>query len=196
MEHIVIEGTPRTDYGKKATRALRKAGNIPCNLYGGKENLSFYAPVTAFKDLIYTPDLKLAQIKVGEKTFTGFIKEKQFDPVSEALMHVDFQELVEGKAVKTELPLRLVGVAKGVAMGGKVEQVVRRVRVMAQPKDLANTLEVDVTELDMGGVIRMRDINAGGMKILHAGAIPVARMEIPRAAKEAAAAAAKDEKKK
>ena len=107
MEKVVINGTPRTELGKKATRALRKAGNVPCNLYGGKETLNFYAPLTEFRKLIYTPDFRLAEINLSGKTYSAIVKDSQFAPVNDSLLHLDFQELVETSKVKVFIPLRL-----------------------------------------------------------------------------------------
>ena len=114
METIAINGTPRTELGKKATRALRRAGNVPCNLYGGKETINFYAPVAAFRKLIYTPDFRLAEITVGEKTCKAIVKDLQFESVKDSLLHIDFQELVEGVKVKVSVQLKLTGTPKGI----------------------------------------------------------------------------------
>jgi large subunit ribosomal protein L25 len=189
MQTVVINGTPRTELGKKATRALRKAGNVPCNLYGGKDSVNFYAPEASFRKLIYTPEFRLAEVQVDGKTFKAILKEAQYDPISEKLLHVDFQELVDNVPVKVSVPLKLNGTPKGVATGGKLEQVLRRLTILALPKDLPETIEVDVAEMDMNDIKRIRDISIEGVSFLLADSNPIARVIVPRAAKEEAAAA-------
>ncbi len=190
METIAINGTPRTELGKKATRALRKAGNVPCNLYGGKETLNFYAPVSAFKKLIYTPEFRLAEISLGGKTYKAILKESQFEPVKDTLLHIDFQELVDNVKVKVSVPLHLSGTPRGVANGGKLEQVLKRVSIIALPKDLPSHITVDVTSMDNGDIKRLRDISVPGVTFLLADSNPLARVNVPRQVKEDAAAAA------
>jgi large subunit ribosomal protein L25 len=195
METVKINGTARTELGKKATRALREAGNVPCNLYGGETNLNFYAPASQFRKLVYTSDFKIADIEVDGKNYKAILKEIQFDPVTDAIKHLDFQQLTEGKAVKVSLPLRLIGTPKGAAMGGKLEQTIKRLNVLAKPEYLRESIELNVEDMDLGAIKRIRDIQIEGMELLHAPAIPVARMSVPRAAKEAAAAEAKEAQK-
>lgn len=195
MESIVINGTPRTELGKKATRALRRAGNVPCNLYGGAQTTNFFAPVTDFKKLIYTSELRLAEITVDGKTTKAIVKDLQFDPVTDELLHIDFQELVDGVKVRVSVPLQFTGTPKGVSTGGKLEQVLRRLAIKAEPKNLVSAITVDVTDMDLGSVKRIRDIDAPNIEIVLASSNPIARIAVPRAAKEAAESA-KDEKKK
>lgn len=211
METVVINGAPRTELGKKATRALRRAGNIPCNLYGGESTLNFMAPAAEFRKLIYTPELRIAEINLGGKTYKAIVKELQFEPVKDALLHIDFQELQENVPVKVSVALKLNGTPKGITLGGKLEQAVRRLHVRALPKDLVGHVEMDVTEMTLGDVKRVRDLQVPGLTFLHSEALPLVRVNVPRtvveetpaaaapaaAATPAAAAAPKaDEKKK
>lgn len=191
METVVVTGTPRTELGKKATRALRKTGNIPCNIYGGSETLNFSAPASAFKKLIYTPEFRIAEVQLDGKTFKAIVKEAQFHPVNDTLLHVDFQELVDTVPVKVSVPVNLKGTAKGAGLGGKVEQVQRRLNIMALPKDLVSGIDLDITELDLGSILRISDLKSENITFLLSDSNPVARMPIPRAAKGAAAEEAK-----
>ena len=190
METVVINGTPRTELGKKATRALRKAGNIPCNLYGGKETLNFFAPETSFKRLIYTPEFRIAEINVDGKSVKAIVKDLQFGPVMDDLLHIDFQELVENVPVKVSVQLKLTGTPKGLVLGGKLEQPFKRLNIMALPKDLPSSIEVDVTEMDLGSIKRIKDLQIPGVTFLHAAMNPFAKVMIPRKAKEEVAATA------
>ena len=192
METVIINGTARTELGKKATRALRAAGNVPCNLYGAEENINFYAPANQFKKLVYTSDFKVAQIELDGKSYKAIVKEIQFDPVKDNLNHLDFQQLTEGKAVKVSLPLKLKGTPKGASVGGKLEQTMKRLNVLSVPSALRESIELNVEDMDLGSLKRIKDIVLEGMELLHSPSIPVVRMDVPRAAKEAAAAAAKE----
>jgi large subunit ribosomal protein L25 len=184
METVVINGTPRTELGKKATRALRRAGNVPCNLYGGKETLNFYAPISAFRKLIYTPDFRLAEVNVDGKSYKAIIKDLQFESVKDELLHIDLQELVDNVKVKVSVQLKLKGTPKGIILGGKLEQAFRRLSVLALPKDLPNVIEVDVTDMDLGSIKRIKDLSIPGVTILHSPMNPFAKVMIPRAVKE------------
>ena len=190
MEVVKIEAQLRTDLGKKAAKTLRKQGNIPCNLYGGKDNVNFYAPQTSFKSIIFTPDFKLAEITVGGKTYRAILKDLQADPVSDRVDHLDFQELVEGTPVKVAVPLKFTGTPKAAAMGGKVEQTMRKLNILALPKDLPNVITLDVSDMDFGHIKRIKELSVPGVEILHSPNIPVARLQVTRAVKEEAAAAA------
>lgn len=190
MEKVVINGTPRTELGKKATRALRKAGNTPCNLYGGKETLNFYAPTASFRKLIYTPDFRVAEINLDGKTFNAIIKDSQYEPTSDALLHLDFQELLDNVKVKVAIPLRLKGTPKGITDGGVLETVFKKLHILALPKDIPSVIEVDIAGMQLGDIKRIKDIVLPGVTILHSPSNPFARVMIPRAVKEEAPAAA------
>jgi len=190
MEKVVINGTPRTELGKKATRALRKAGNTPCNLYGGKETLNFYAPTASFRKLIFTPDFRVAEINLDGKTYTAIVKDSQYEPILGALLHLDFQEMVDNVKVKVAIPLRLKGTPKGITDGGVLETVFKKLNILALPKDIPSVIEVDVTGMQLGDIKRIKDIELPGVTILHSPSNPFARVQIPRAVKEEAPVAA------
>jgi large subunit ribosomal protein L25 len=192
METITIEGKVREGVGKKANKDLRGEGMVPAIMYGGTENVSFAAPVASFRKLIYTPEFKVAIIEVNGKTYRAFVKDLQFHPVSDALLHVDFVELVEGKEVKVELPLRLHGNSVGVRKGGKLMQKIRKILVKTPVSALVDHLTLDISDMDLGKSLRMRDVNLPeGMLLLGTPATPVATIEIPRALRSAQAAEAK-----
>jgi large subunit ribosomal protein L25 len=190
MEVVKIEAQKRTELGKKATNVLRKQGQIPCNLYGGKENLNFYAPYASFRPLIFTPDFKLAEITVDGVTYRAILKDLQANPVNEHIDHLDFQELVDDRKVKVNVPLKFVGTPKAAAMGGKVEQTMRKLTVLGLPKDLPSVITMDVSDMDFGSIKRIKELSIPGIEILHSPNIPVARLQVTRAVKEEAAAAA------
>lgn len=196
MEIIAINGQPRTDLGKKGTKAVRNGELIPCVLYGAGVSEHFSTEVSSVRHLIYTPDFKVAEITVGGKKHRCIVKAVQYHPVSEKIMHIDFLSLVPGHPVKVEVPLRFTGSSIGVKGGGKLLQNMRRVKIKTMPEDLISELNLDITNLDMGQSVRVRDIKAPqNVEILTSPSTPVATIEIPRALRSAAAAADKPGKK-
>lgn len=196
MKSIKIEGQSRTDFGKKATRTLRAEGNIPCVIYGGTETVSFSAPATSFRHLVYTPDFQLADISVGGKNYTCILKELQFDVVTDTLTHIDFLELVEDKKVVANLPLKFVGQPEGVKAGGRLEIKMKTVRVRTLPKFLKEAIEVNITDLKLNENMRVQDIPSDNMELMNSPRIPIASIVMTRALKQAENAEAKEAKKK
>ncbi len=190
METVSIAAQPRTELGKKAAKALRKQGLVPCNLYGGKETINFSAPYTSLQPIVFTPAFKIAEIELNGKKIKAITKELQFDPVKDTVKHVDFQELVDDIKVKVEVPLKLNGIPAEVAMGAKLEQTMRKLKIYALPKHLPEVIVVEVGDLTVGQNKRIKDIQIEGITLLHSASIPVARLTSSRASKEAAAAAA------
>src|SRR5688572_21922375 len=120
MKTITIEGQLRTGFGKAATRAIRSQELVPGVIYGGAQEISFAAPVAAFKNLVYTPSFQLADVVLDGKTYRTILKDLQFDKVDDKLIHIDLLELVEDKKVIADVPLKFVGVSPGVKDGGKL----------------------------------------------------------------------------
>lgn len=196
MKTITIEGQLRSEFGKQATRLLRSEQQVPCVIYGGAETVSFSAPVTAFKTLVYTPDFQIAEVKLGGKSYRCILKDLQFDTVTDELIHVDFLELVEDKKVVATMPLKFTGSSIGVKSGGKLVVKMKSLKVKALPKHLRENLEVDITELDLNANIRVQDVKAEGIEIMNSPRIPVASVVMTRQLKQEEAEAAKDAKKK
>jgi large subunit ribosomal protein L25 len=196
MKSITIEGQLRTEYGKKATRQLRSQELVPGVIYGGAQEVNFSAPAKAFKHLVYTPEFQLAEVSVEGKSYKCILKDLQFDKVSDELIHVDLLELVEDKKVVATLPLKFTGTSVGVKEGGKLITKMKALKVKAFPKDLKETIEVDITTLELNGNIRVQDVKAGEMEILNSPRIPIASVVMTRQLKQEEAAAEKDSKKK
>lgn len=196
MKAITIEGNLRTGTGKKATHALRSQGQVPGVIYGGAEEVNFYAAASDLKPLVYTAEFMLAEVKVDGKTYRCILKDLQFDKVTDQLNHVDFLELVEDKAVIANLPLRYSGNAAGVKAGGRLVIKMKTLKVKTLPKNLREYIDVDVTNLELNGNIRVEDVKLEGMEILNSPRIPMASIVMTRQLKQEEAAAAKEEKKK
>src|ERR1700709_486212 len=189
MKSITIEGQLRTETGKKATQQLRSQSMVPGVIYGGAEEVSFYAPATAFKSLVYTSAFQLAEVKVGGKSYTTILKDLQFDKVNDALIHIDLMELVEDKKAIATIPLKFLGTAKGVKDGGKLIVKMKSLKVKTLPKYLKENIEVDLTNLELNGNIRVEDVKAPNYEILNSLRIPVASIVLTRVLKQEETAA-------
>ncbi len=191
MDVVTINGNPRTETGKKANKALRKEGQVPCVLYGGSEVIHFSAKQFDFKQLIYTPEFRLAELNIDGKVYKSILKDAQFHPVTENITHLDFIELVDNKKVLVEIPLKFIGTSPGVKEGGKLIELIRRVKVKTTADNIVDSLNVDISDLKLGLSVRVKDIDLpDGMEIMNSPNIPVGSVEIPRALRSAAAAAA------
>jgi large subunit ribosomal protein L25 len=196
MKTITIEGHLRTDHGKKAARQIRSQENVPAVIYGGAQEVNFYASAKAFKPLVYTGEFQIAEITVDGKNYRCILKDLQFDKVTDALIHLDLLELVDDKKVVATLPLKFVGTSVGVKEGGKLVIKIKSLKVKALPKDLVETINVDITNLVLNGNIRVEDVKAPGLEIMNSPRIPIASVVMTRQLKQEEATAAKETKKK
>jgi large subunit ribosomal protein L25 len=196
MKSITIEGHLRTDHGKKAARQIRSQENVPAVIYGGAQEVNFYASAKAFKPLVYTGEFQIAEVTVDGKMYRCILKDLQFDKVSDALIHLDLLELVDDKKVVATLPLKFVGTSVGVKEGGKLVIKIKSLKVKALPKDLVETISVDITNLALNANIRVEDVKANGIEILNSPRIPIASVVMTRQLKQEEATAAKETKKK
>ena len=197
MKTFELTGTPRSEYGKKAAKSLRKENLVPCNLYGNGENVTFVVSVDDVRKLIYTPDTMVVALTIGEITKMAVIKELQFHPVSEELFHIDFLEVTEQKPVTVAIPVQLTGHAEGVKAGGKLALEMKKLKVNGIYTQIPNRVEIDVTSLGLGkklyvGAVAMEE----GLKLMNPADACVAQVKATRASQQAAAAAAPAKGKK
>lgn len=192
MKTVAVNGKSRSELGKKGAGSIRREGLIPCVMYGAGEVIHFSALIGDLRHLIYTPDFKLAEVEVEGKKYRAILKEAQYHPVTDNVMHVDFLRLSEGTPIKVDLPVRFAGASPGVKAGGKLIKLIRRVSVKTTPEKLIDELQIDISNLDLGQSLRIRDIQTeDGVEILMSPSIPVAMIEIPRALRSATTAAEK-----
>ncbi len=186
MQSLKIKGELRTETGKQAAKATRKAGLVPCELYGSKENVHFSVQPQHLKNLVYTPDFYVADIEIDGKVHSAIMKSIQFHPVTEEILHIDFLKLEEGRKIKVEVPIRFSGVAPGVKAGGKLTQKVHRIQLKTTPENLIEQVTLDISKLRLGQSVRVRDIVVGDrIEVLNNPSIPLASVTIPRALKSA-----------
>lgn len=194
MNTVAISGELRSELGKKHSKAARNEGKIPCVMYGGEQNIHFTVTPNDIKSMVYTADFKLADVTVDGNTYKAILKSYTMHPVTDELTHIDFLQLVDGQPVKVDIPVRFKGESPGVKLGGKLMQSLRRVTVKTLPEHLVDELFLDVSELQLGNAVRVREIEAPDtIQIMNDGAIPVAIVEVPRSLRSAASAAAKED---
>jgi len=165
MESISITGSKRKSVGKADAKALRKEGLVPCIIYGGKEEVHIQIDERAFNKLVYTPNQYIVNLEIDGATISTILKDIQFHPLTDRIVHVDFQELA-GRPIKTTLPIITTGQAKGVLNGGRLRKVRRDVKVIGLPKDMPSTIEIDISDLKIGKAIKIGDLNIPGVEFL------------------------------
>jgi large subunit ribosomal protein L25 len=198
MESFSLEAHKKDVSGKSAVLRLRREGFTPCVMYGGGKTMSFCLTEPQYRHLVFSPNFQLVEITYEGVKYRTILKEIQFEPVSGGVRHLDFLILEPGKKFKAKIPLRFKGVSPGVKVGGKFLALVRTINVMTTPESIVNEIYADISTMELGSTIRVRDIEPiSGMAITNAPATPIAAIEIPRALKSAqAAASAPDAKKK
>lgn len=197
MREISVSGQKRATLGKKATKALRKEGLVPCNIYGEKRNENglpeaeaFVVPFTELRKVIYTPHVYLVKLTIDGVERAAIIKELQFHPVTDALLHIDFYEVNETKPITVGIPVKLNGLAEGVKAGGKLSLAIRKLNVTAPYKQIPEVLDIDVTALQLGKSIKVAELSFEGLEIATPKEVIVCSVKATRASRSAAAAAA------
>ena len=188
MQTLKIEATPRADFGKKASRAIRREGQVPCVLYGGGETVSFSVDAKALKPLIYTPNSYIVEFDIEGKKELAVLREAQFHPVREEILHLDFFRIADGKPVSIAIPVRLTGNAEGVKVGGKLTLSARKLVVSALVENLPDEIVVDVTTLGVGKTIFVGDLSIEKLKFVTPASTAVCAVRVTRASRGAAAA--------
>ncbi len=194
MKTVSIQGTKRDTFGKAATRQLRSEDLVPGVIYGGEETIHFTTPAKSLKTLVYTPDFQIAEVAVAGKTYRCIMKDLQFDVVTDKLSHIDLLELVEDKKVIANLPLKYSGQSAGVKEGGRLELKMKTIKVRTLPKYLVEAIDVDITNLQLNGNLRVEDVKADNMEVMLPGRQPIASVVMTRALRQAESEAAKEAK--
>ena len=187
MKTLAINGTKRTEYGKKVAKAIRREGQVPCVIYGGGEEIAFSVDVKEVKPLIYTPNSYVVEINIDGKVEKAVMREVQFHPVREQILHIDFYRVIDGQPVSIALPVRLTGNAEGVKIGGKLALSARKLVVRGLMENLPDELVVDVTPLKVGQTIFVGDLKFEGLQFVSPATQAVCAVRVTRASRGAAA---------
>ena len=196
MKEFALNGQKRETVGKKASRLLRKEGLVPCNIYGehtedGKPKaMSFAIAMADLRKVIYTPHIYVLNLNIDGEERKAVIKELQFHPVKDTVLHVDFYEVNEEKPLTIGIPVKLNGLAQGVRDGGKLNLSIRKLNVTAPYKQIPEVLDIDVTGLELGKSIKVRDLSFEGLELATPADVVVCSVKATRASRSAAAAEA------
>lgn len=183
MKTFEISGSLRTDLGKKATKALRSEGLVPCVLYNVEGNIHFTLSTQDLHHLIYTDKVYVVNLSVDGKTYEAIIKELQFHPVSDEVLHIDFLPVSDDKLVSINVPVKIIGSSEGVKAGGKLQLQMRYLRVKGMKADLPDFLEVDVTKLGLGKSIQVGELSYDKLELLNAKNAVIVSVKLTRAGK-------------
>lgn len=198
MKSIEIKGSLRTETGKKAAHSLRQNNGVPCVLYGMQKDENgnqvathFTVAVDGLRKLVYTPHIYVVDLNIDGKIVNAIMKDIQFHPVTDAILHVDFLQINEENPIVMEVPVQLEGLAEGVKAGGKLALQTRKLKVKALYNLIPERLVVNVTNLGLGKTIKVGELNYEGLTLLNAKEAVVCAVKLTRAARGAQAAAGK-----
>lgn len=184
MEIVAIQGHRKDGSGKEEAKKIRNAGLVPAVMYksGGGDALHFAIHINDYRPLVFTSKFKMAEVTVDGQVHRCILKDLQFHPVTEEVMHVDFLQLIPGTKFKATVPVRYTGQAPGVKAGGKFLAKMRSVHILTTPEEVVDEVFADISTMELGSTIRVRDIVVPeGVEIINNGAVPIASIEIPRA---------------
>ena len=198
MKHIELKGQLREAGSKAAVKAVRRAGQVPCNIYGnGIENVLFTVDAQDLKAITHTPNSFIIDLELSNgTTMYAVLHEVQYHPVSDEALHVDFIAVNEEKPITIEVPVKVTGHSEGVKMGGKLLVSSRKLRVSAMMNNLPDVLEVDSTHLMIGKQIVAGDLNYEGVTIVSPKATIICSVRPTRATQQAKMEAQATGKKK
>lgn len=194
MKEIAVKGTARTAFGKKAAKDIRKTDAVPCVLYGAEKDAEGKQVATHFtvsnselRNLIYTPEIYTVNLNIDGKECKAVMREIQFHPVKDNVLHVDFYQITPEKPIVMEVPVKLNGLAEGVKAGGKLVLSVRKLKVKATYDKIPEKLNIDVTPLELGKTIKVAELSFEGLEIMNAKEVVVCGVKVTRAAQSRAA---------
>ncbi len=166
MKRVSMSGSPREGVGKKDAKAQRRAGNVICVMYGGEEQVSFTLPGKKFDKIIFTPDVYLVDLEIGGKNYVALLKDVQYHPVSDTVLHADFLQVLEKKPITVSIPIVLTGVSVGVMNGGKLTVKMRKLSLKGLFSDIPENIAIEISDLKIGMGIQIKDIKIDKITML------------------------------
>lgn len=167
MKSVSISGSLRENVGKKDAKAQRNSGMIPCVLYGGTEQYQFTVPEEQFRDILYTPEVKYAELTLNDQKINAIIQATQFHPITDKLLHVDFLEVIEGKPIVIDIPIKVIGTSPGVLRGGKLSKKVRKLKVKGELQNIPEYINIDISNLDINDSIKVNNITLENLQLME-----------------------------
>ena len=166
MKTVSMSGSLRANVGKKDAKALRNAGLVPCVIYGGKEQIHFSTPETSFKQIVFTPDVCFIEVDLNGKKYLTILQDIQYHKVKDSILHADLFELHEDKPITLSVPVVYKGSSPGVLAGGKLVKSTRKIRVNALPKNMPQTLEIDLSAMEIGDMVKVAAMETNNFTIV------------------------------
>jgi len=190
MKTVSMSGSPRANVGKKDAKALRSKGLVPCVIYGGKEQIHFSTPETSFKQIVFTPDVCFVEVDLNGKKYLTILQDIQYHKVSDRVLHADLFELSDDKPITLPVPIVYQGSSPGVLKGGKLVKSIRKIKVSALPKNMPETLSIDLNKLDIGDMVKIGAIKPNKFTIVDNPSTTICAVKTTRNVVDAPAAAA------
>lgn len=153
-----MSGSSRENVGKKDAKAQRRAGNVVCVMYGGEEQISFTLPSKKFDKIIFTPDVYLIDLELGNKKYVALLKDVQYHPVSDRVLHADFLQVLEKKPITVSMPVILEGTPIGVMNGGRLVNKMRKLSIRGLFTDIPENIVLDISKLKIGMGIQVKEV--------------------------------------
>lgn len=195
MKTVKLSGSSRANVGRADAKQLREQGKVPCVIYGGKEQIHFSAEEKSFKNIIYTPDVCQVEVELDGKSYKTILQEAQYHRLTDRLIHADFLEIIDGKPVTMNIPVKTIGTAEGVRAGGKLTVKLRKLKARGLANKLPDTIDINIEKLAIGKSVTVGEINIEGVELLNAKNVSVVSVNTTRAVAQAEQAAAKEDKK-
>ncbi len=183
MKIVEIIGYKRANLGKTESKRLRGESFVPCVVYGGKEQIHFSAPMILFRDVVYTPEARFVELNIEGEIKKAILQDIQFHPVSEVILHADFLELFDDKPIKMSIPVVTQGIAPGIQTGGRLIMKMPRVMIKSLPKDMPESINVDISKLELGKTIKVGDLAPQEYEVLTNPLVSICSVDVPRAMK-------------
>ena len=183
MKTVEIIGYQRANLGKTESKRLRGESFVPCVVYGGKEQIHFSAPMILFRDVVYTPEARFVELNIEGEIKKAILQDIQFHPVSEVILHADFLELFEDKPIKMSIPVVTQGIAPGIQTGGRLIMKTPKIMIKSLPKDMPESINVDISKLELGKTIKVGDLAPQEYEVLTNQLVSICSVDVPRAMK-------------
>lgn len=194
MKSIAISGSPRENVGKRDAKELRYQALVPAVLYGGATQTHFSVSAADLKAVVYTPVVHFIDLDIAGVKSQAIIKDLQFHPLTEQIIHVDFLLLDQKKPIAIDIPVRLTGTSPGVKVGGKLVQKLRKLKVKALPKDHLDFIDVSIAALEVGKSVKVSEISFPNLTILNTKEDTIVSVTTSRALRQAEQEAAAGKK--
>lgn len=184
MKSVALSGNKRAERGTSNANILRKEEKVPAVIYGGKENIHFTVNEVKFNKIINTPEVYFIDLDIDGTKAKAIIKDVQFHPVTDRVLHIDFLEVDDNKSLTIKIPVKITGRSRGVANGGTLKNPIKNIRVSGLPSAIPENIAIDITELKIGMSIKVGELDFPGLTFLGADNAVVVGVKMSRVAVE------------